>query len=47
MRAALPPHRQHLADANARYLDAGAAYAREHLSALAPPAWDAAASGAV
>jgi len=30
MRDALPPHRQHHAEANARYLTAGAAYAAEH-----------------
>ena len=46
MRDSLPPHRQHLADANVRYLEAGLGYAREHLDGAAAPAWDGAA-GAV
>lgn len=46
MRASLPPHRQHLADANSRYLDAGVAYARENLAGHTSPAWDAATHGA-
>jgi len=47
MRESLPPHRQHLADANVRYLDAGARYAREQLAPSTLSAWSAtAAAGA-
>jgi 2-oxoglutarate ferredoxin oxidoreductase subunit gamma len=39
MRESLPPHRQHLAEANVAYLDAGARYAREHLADVSVSAW--------
>jgi Pyruvate/2-oxoacid:ferredoxin oxidoreductase gamma subunit len=41
MREALPPHRQHLADANAAYLDAGADYARGQMDRTGLAAWTA------
>jgi Pyruvate/2-oxoacid:ferredoxin oxidoreductase gamma subunit len=39
MRASLPPHRQHLAESNVRFLDAGRDYAASHLSSPTTRAW--------
>lgn len=43
MRDSLPPHRQHLADANAAYLRAGAEFARDYFVDDAVDAWQPAA----